>query len=308
MDAPPRSTVDTWPTLHLEAWADTCATLHRWLQIVGKIQLVQSAWVNHSWHTTLHVTARGLITPPVPHGTRVFQIAFDFLDHRLVIQAADGAQGGFALAPQSVARFYAQLMAEMSRLDLAVNIDKRPNELPDATCFDQDAAHAAYDAVYAQRFWRVLVQCDRVFRLFRSRFTGKCSPVHLFWGALDLALTRFSGRPAPPHPGGIPHLPDRVTREAYSHEVSSCGFWPGSGPIAYPAFYSYAYPEPAGFATANVQPSEAFYSSDLHEFILPYEVVRAASSPDAVLLAFLQTTYVAAADHGRWQRAALERT
>lgn len=295
-----------WPELPLEAWADTYATLHRWVQIVGKIQLAQSAWANHSWHTTLRLTARGLSTPLIPHGTRLFQIAFDFIDHRLVVQCADGASGGFALTPQSVAYFHAQLMAELDRLGLATRIHPKPNELSDEIPFSEDEVHAAYDRDYAVRFWHVLLQVDRVLRLFRGRFIGKCSPVHLFWGALDLAVTRFSGRRAPQHPGGIPHLPDRVTREAYSHEVSSCGFWPGSGPIAYPAFYAYAYPEPPGFAEAPVKPAQAFYSQELREFILPYEAVRRAPVPDDTLLDFLETTYAAAATLGDWNRAELE--
>ena len=307
MNRRPGTNSDTWPAIPLEAWADTCATLHRWLQIVGKIQLAQSPWINHSWHTTFGVSTRGVSTPPIPHGTRMFQIIFDFIEHRLLLQCSDGSGGGFALEPQSVARFYARLMTELDGLGLPVTIDRHPNELADALPFDEDVVHAAYDRAYARRFWLALLQAHRVFTVFRSRFIGKCSPVHVFWGALDLAVTRFSGRRAPAHPGGIPHLPDWVTREAYSHEVSSCGFWPGSGPIAYPAFYAYAYPEPAGFADAPVGPDAAFYSTDLHEFVLPYDSVRRSASPDGTLLEFLQTTYAAAADLGKWDRAALER-
>jgi hypothetical protein len=307
MTLPETSQSQAWPGLPLEAWSDTCATLHRWTQIVGKIRLAQSPWVNHSWHVTLYVTARGLTTSPIPHGTRIFQIDFDFIDHQLVVQSSDGGVANLPLRPQSVAAFYARLMEELARLDLRVDIHKRPNEVPDAVPFDQDEAHHTYDRDYANRYWRVLVQADRVLKAFRARFIGKCSPVHLFWGAPDLAVTRFSGRRAPEHPGGVPNLPDRVTREAYSHEVSSCGFWPGGGPITYPAFYSYAYPEPHGFSEAGVRPAAAFYSRDLREFVLPYDTVRKSSSPDETLLEFLQTTYEAAANSGNWDRSALER-
>ena len=306
---PYRPTVDSevWPSLPLEAWSDTCATLHRWFQIVGKICLEQNPWVNHSWHATLHVTARGLSTPPIPYDGRVFQIEFDFIAHRLTLQSSDGRTGGFALEPQSVAAFYAHLMREMGKLELHVTIRRTPNEVVDAIPFDQDEVHHAYDQAYANRFWRVLVQTDRLLKRFRARFIGKCSPVHFFWGAPDLAVTRFSGRRAPDHPGGIPNLPDWVAREAYSHEVSSCGFWPGGDPVPYPAFYSYAYPEPEGFAAAPIRPDGAFYSTDLREFILPYDVVRQAASPDDTLLEFLQTTYEAAASLADWDRSALER-
>ncbi len=299
---------EAWPSLPLASWTDTYATLHLWIQIVGKIRLVQSPWINHSWHVPLYVTAKGLTTSSIPYGTRTFQIEFDFLSHRLIVQTSDGRIGGFPLEPQSVAAFYRRLMDEMERLDLHVDIYKKPNEIPEPIRFDQDESHRSYDPEYANRFWRILVQADRVFKQFRARFIGKCSPVHLFWGALDLAVTRFSGRTAPEHPGGIPNLPDWVTREAYSHEVSSCGFWPGGGTIPYAAFYSYAYPEPAGFAKASIQPDAAFYSADFHEFILPYDVVRQAKSPDDILFEFLQTTYEAAANLSHWDREALERT
>jgi hypothetical protein len=296
-----------WPSLHLQAWSDTYATLHLWSQIVGKIRLAQSPWINHSWHVTLYLTARGLGTSPIPHGTRTFHIDFDFIDHQIIVQSSDGAIGGFPLQPQSVAAFYRRLMEEMAKLDLRVDIHKRPNEVPDPIPFDQDEVHRQYDREYANRFWRVLAQAGRVFTAFRARFIGKCSPVHFFWGAPDLAVTRFSGRRAPEHPGGIPNLPDWVTREAYSHEVSSCGFWPGGGPVPYAAFYSYAYPEPTGFPKADVRPDGAFYSDELREFVLPYDVVREADSPDDALLDFLQTTYEAAANLGKWDRNSLER-
>ena len=302
------SRLQTWPSLPLEAWSDTNATLHMWTQIVGKIRLTQSPWLNHSWHVTLYLTSRGLTTSPIPHGTRTFEIDFDFIDHQLVIKPSDGASASLPLQPQSVAAFYRRLMEELAKLDLPVKIHTRPNEVPDPIPFDQDEVHRSYDAEYANRFWRVLVQADRVFKSFRTRFIGKGSPVHYLWGGPDLAVTRFSGRRAPEHPGGIPNLADWVTREAYSHEVSSSGFWPGGGPIPYAAFYSYAYPEPAGFSEARVSPGEAFYSSDFREFILPYDVVREADSPDDTLLEFLQTTYEAAAHLGKWDRSALERT
>jgi len=297
-----------WPSLPLAAWSDTCATLHLWTQIVGKIRLAQSPWTNHSWHVTLYPTARGLTTSPIPHGARTFQIDFDFIAHRLVVQTSDGGNGGLPLQPQSVATFYRRLMEELARLDLRVRIHASPNEVADPIPFARDEVHAAYDADYANRFWRALVEADRVFKAFRARFVGKCSPVHFFWGAPDLAVTRFSGRRAPRHPGGVPHLPDWVAREAYSHEVSSCGFWPGGGAVPDAAFYAYAYPEPEGFAAAAVRPGAAYFSEALREFVLPYEAVRAAADPDATLLEFLQTTYEAAATLGGWDREALERT
>ncbi len=298
---------ETWPSLPLESWSDTYATLQLWTQVIGKIRLAQSPWVNHSWHVTLYVTSRGLTTSPIPYGARTFQIEFDFLNHHLAIQASDGRIGTIRLEPQSVATFYRRLMEEMGKLDLHVNIHMKPNEVPEPIRFDQDESHQAYDREYANRFWRILVQADRVLKEFRARFIGKCSPVHLFWGAFDLAVTRFSGRRAPQHPGGIPNLPDWVTREAYSHEVSSCGFWPGGGAIPYPAFYSYAYPEPPGFSGTSVRPETAFYSADFREFILPYDVVRLAEAPDQTLLDFLQSTYEAAANLAHWDRRSLER-
>jgi len=297
---------DAWPELPLNAWSDTYSTLHLWTQIVGKVRLAKTPPINHSWQVTLYVTARGLTAPPIAHGSRAFQIDFDFIDHTLRIVTSDGRRGDLALEPQSVATFYARLMAELSKLGVDAKIHMRPNEVADAIPFDRDEVHRSYDAEYAQRFWRILVQSHRVFGIFRSRFIGKCSPVHFFWGAPDLAVTRFSGRTAPEHPGGVPNLPDGVAREAYSHEVSSCGFWPGGGSVAYPAFYAYAYPEPAGFAAAKVKPAAAFYSNELREFLLPYDAVRLSATPDETLLDFLQTTYDAAADLGKWDRAALE--
>ena len=294
-----------WPQLSLEAWQDTYATLHLWTQIVGKIRMSQSAWCNHSWHVTLYVTPRGLSTLTIPHGVRSFQIDFDFVDHRLTL-ASDHQARSLPLESQSVATFYTRLMHALDELELPVRIHTKPNEIADPIPFDRDEIHGTYDSEYANRFGRILVQADRVFKTFRARFIGKCSPVHFFWGAPDLAVTRFSGRPAPAHPGGIPNLPDAITREAYSHEVSSCGFWPGGGPVPYPAFYAYAYPEPAGFSQATVVPDGAFYSAELREFLLPYDRVRESSNPDRTLLEFLQSTYEAAANLGRWDRRALE--
>ena len=297
-----------WPALPLEAWADTCATIHMWAQIVGKIRLRESPPVNHGWHSTMYVTSRGLTTSPIPHGLRTFQLDFDFIDHALVVEDSDGWTARLALEPQTTAAFYGRLMDTLHSHGIDVHIHGKPNEVIEAIPFDRDEVHRAYDAEYVNRFWRALVQSDRVFKQFRSRFIGKCSPVHLFWGGLDLAVTRFSGRRAPEHPGGIPNLPDSVTREAYSHEVSSGGFWAGNsgGPVAYPAYYAYAYPEPDGFSRARVGPDQAFYSPDLREFVMPYDAVRSSTDPDGALLEFLQTTYDAAADLARWDRAALE--
>jgi hypothetical protein len=300
--------MNAWPDLPLSAWSDTYHTLHMWSQIVGKIRLVQTPWINHSWHVTLYVTARGLTSSPIPHGTRSFTMDFDFISHELAIRSSDGGARTVALEPQTVAAFYARVMSALDALDLHVKINPKPNEVVEAIPFDQDVTHRAYDAEYANRFWRALVQMERVFTTFRARFIGKCSPIHFFWGGPDLAVTRFSGRPAPQHPGGIPNLPDRVARDAYSHEVASCGFWPGGDPVPYAAFYAYMYPEPAGYAAASVQPAEAFYNTDLREFVLPYDAVRQSASPDDTLLAFLQTTYEAGATLAKWDRASLERT
>src|SRR5215207_7603871 len=271
---------ESWPALGLQEWIETRDTLQLWLQIVGKIRLKQTPWVNHGWHTALYVSSRGLTTSTIPHGLREFQIDLDLIDHRLIVESSDGRLGGFALAPQTVAAFYTRLMEELTRLTLPVKIFARPNELPEVIPFAEDHVHRAYDAEAVTRFWRMLVQVDRVMKDFRARFIGKCSPVHLFWGAMDLAVSRFSGRTAPAHPGGIPNLPDRVTREAYSHEVSSCGFWSGTAPVDYPAFYAYAYPEPPGFARAEVRPQGAFYSAEFREFVLPYNRVRQSETPD----------------------------
>src|SRR5947207_4874706 len=295
-----------WPALPFSEWKDTAATLHMWMQIVGKIRLTLSPWINHSWHVTLYVTSRGLTTSPIPHGFHTFEIRFDFIEHELRILKSDGAVRKFALQAQSVAEFYRAVMTALDELGLSVKIDTMPNEVVDPVPFDQDETHRSYDPQYANRFWRVLVQTTRVLTQFRSRFCGKCSPVHFFWGSFDLAVTRFSGRPAPPHPGGIPHLPDAITREAYSQEVSSLGFWPGNDQIPTALFYSYAYPSPDGFADAKVKPAGAYFHPQLREFVLPYDEVRRAESPDEAVLEFAQTTYDAAATLAEWDRTALE--
>jgi hypothetical protein len=278
-----------------------------WCQIVGKIRLVQSPWINHGWHATFYLTARGMTTSPIAFGHRVVELQFDFIDHVLRIHTNDPATRTMALEARPVADFYNELSAHMASLGLPVNIHASPNEVSVAIPFAQDTVHACYDGEQASRFWRLLLQAERVFTQFRSRFIGKCSPVHLFWGALDLAVTRFSGATAPPHPGGIPNCPDWVMREAYSHEVISCGFWPGNDAMPYPLFYAYAYPEPAGLKAAQVAPAAAFYDTAFGEFILAYDEVRMAPSPDELLLEFLQSTYDAAADLGNWNRAGLER-
>jgi hypothetical protein len=299
-------TSDHWPPLPFAEWKDTAETLHMWTQIVGKIRLTLSPWTNHSWHVTLYVTPRGLTTSPIPHGTRTFDINFDFIEHQLRIETSDGKRRTIELKPRSVAGFYGAVMKSLDELNLPVTINKVPNEIENAIPFDEDQEHRSYDREYASRFWRVLVQSDRVFKEFRSRFCGKCSPVHFFWGSFDLAVTRFSGRKAPPHPGGIPHLPDAITREAYSQEVSSLGFWPGNAAAPTAIFYSYAYPEPAGFAEAKVQPTAAFYEPKFREFMLAYDAVRTAEKPDEVLLDFAQSTYDAASKLGQWDRDALQ--
>lgn len=295
-----------WPDLPFEAWQDSCETLHLWMQIIGKIRLRQMQWINHSWHVTLYVTARGLTTMPIPYGSRAFQIDFDFIDHRLDIVTHDGPRQSIPLRPMSVAAFYRSVFGALDGLGLDIRIHGTPNELADPIPFAQDEIHTAYDPVYANRFWLALSQTERVFQRFRSNFGGKVSPIQFFWGSFDLAVTRFSNKRAPAHPGGIPNLPDWVTREAYSHEVSSAGFWPGNAQSPHPFFYSYAYPEPEGYSQAAVLPAEAFYSDTFREFVLPYEAVRTAADPDKMLLAFLQSTYDAAADLGRWDRSELD--
>jgi hypothetical protein len=296
-----------WPSLPFAEWQETYRTLHMWTQIVGKTRLALAPMENHWWQIALYVTPRGLTTSAMPSGTRTFAVDFDFLDHQLYLRVSDGVTRALPLVPQSVADFYAAYMAALRSLGLEVNIRPTPVEVETAIPFAADTVHASYDADAANRCWRLLVQADRVLKRFRGRFLGKASPVHFFWGSFDLAATRFSGRPAPRHPGGAPNCPNYVMEEAYSRECSSCGFWPGGGAIAEPAFYAYAYPEPAGFAEHPVEPSGARYDSGIREFILPYEAVRSATAPDEVLLEFLQSTYEAAAELGGWDRDALDR-
>jgi len=295
-----------WPALPYEAWKDTYETLHMWMQIVGKIRLARMPWLNHCWQVTLYPTARGLTTGRMPYGSESLQLDFDFIGHEFTLLTSRGERRSVALVPMSVAAFYRAVMDALRAVQMPVAIYRRPSEVESRLPFDVDEEHRAYDAEYAQRCWRILCSAADAFSRFRSRYYGKASPVHFFWGSFDLAVTRFSGRVAPPHPGGVPNLPDRVTRDAYSHEVSSCGFWPGGAAAPYPLFYSYAYPEPAGFADAAVQPPGARYDPALREFVLPYDVVREADAPEQMLAAFLQTTYAAAAECGNWDRSALE--
>ena len=294
-----------WPALPYSEWRDTAATLQLWTQVVGKIRLALTPWLNHGWQVTLYVTARGLGTGPMPIGREILELEFDFIDHRLRARTSRGEEQGFPLTPQTVAEFYAQVLDLLARLGVSVKINEMPSEVADPIRFSEDRVHASYDPAAAHRFWRVLLRVNHVFALFRSGFLGKASPIHLFWGSFDLAVTRFSGKRAPVHPGGVPGLPDDVTREAYSHEVSSAGFWPGSDAYPHPAFYSYAYPEPAGFRDRPVT-AGAHFDTTLGEYILAYDTVRSAADPDALLLDFLATTYATAADSGGWDRASLE--
>ena len=294
-----------WPDLDYHSWRATLATLHLWTQVIGKVRLALTPWVNHSWQVPLYVTARGLGTSPIPWGTDVFAIDFDFVSHQLWVRTSWGSERSLALEPQSVADFYARVMEGLHSLGIAVSIRELPSELPQPIRFSEDRLHATYDPAASHRFWRALLQAHRVFQVFRSAFLGKVSPVHFFWGSFDLAVTRFSGRTAPPHPGGVPGLPDAVAREAYSHEVSSAGFWPGNEAFPQAVFYSYAYPEPPGFRERAV-PAGAYYEAALGEFVLPYERVRQAIDPDRTLLDFLSATYAAAAEAAAWDRAALE--
>ncbi|MES2751032.1 MAG: DUF5996 family protein [Pseudomonadota bacterium] len=296
-----------WPPLPFIGWQDSCATLHMWTQIVGKIRLACEPMVNHWWQVPLYVTSTGLTTSPIPYRSRSFQIDFDFCRHVLIIATSDPQRIEFPLAPYPVAEFYDKTVSALRTLGIEVSIWTMPVEVADAIPFEQDHEHKSYDAAAVQRFWRALVQSDRVMKEFRARFTGKVSPVHFFWGSFDMAVTRFSGRTAPPHPGGMPNLGNWVAREAYSHEVWSCGFWPGNGGYGKAAFYAYAYPAPAGFAGAPLRPSAALFDPNLQEFVLDYDSVRASGDPDAMLLEFFQSTYEAAANAGRWDRTALER-
>jgi len=291
-----------WPALPYPEWRDTVVTLQLWMQIVGKVRLGLSPWLNHSWQVPLYVNARGLGTGPMHAGRRIFEIDFDFVEHRLILRTPDSAVCGFALEPMAVAAFYRRCMAALAAVGIDVTINTLPSEIANPIRFADDELHASYDAAAVNAFWRGLVQIDRVFRQFRTGFLGKASPVHFFWGGFDLAVTRFSGRKAPLHPGGVPGLPDAVAREAYSHEVSSAGFWPGNEQHPQAAFFAYAYPTLQGFAQAKVEPAEAAWSTTLGEWLLPYDAVRSAADPDAALLRFLETTYRAAADLARWDR------
>lgn len=296
-------TSNAWPSLPFAEWKDACATLHMWTQVVGKIRLAQTPLVNHWWNVPLYVSARGLTTSAMPNGDKVFEIEFDFIEHRLLIRLGDGTTKTLALAPQTtVADFYGELMEGLTDLGIGVKIWTTPVEIADPIPFEQDTRHSSYDPEYAQRFWRALVQSARVFEEFRSRFVGKCSPVHFFWGSFDLAVTRFSGRRAPEREGADP-----ITREAYSHEAISHGFWPGSDAFPAPAFYSYTAPEPPGLKDAAVRPAGAYYSREMSEFLLPYDDVRQSNSPAAALTDFLQSTYEAGADLAAWDRGSLER-
>jgi hypothetical protein len=294
-----------WPELEFHAWRETALALQLWLQMAGKVRLALTPWLNHSWQVPYYVSARGLSTSPIPCGEQIFDLEFDFLSHRLVGRDSSGRVAEFALAAMSVAEFHQKLMAMLATLDVEARISAMPSELLGAIPFDQDLAPRPYDAHSVTRFWRILIQADRLFKLFRTEFLGKASPVHFFWGGFDLAVTRFSGRRAPLHPGGIPGLSDRVTREAYSHEGSSAGFWPGNDVFPHAAFYSYAYPEPRGFRTANV-PRGVSYHDSLGEFILPYDTVRKSQDPEKLVMNFLHATYSAAADLGKWDRASLD--
>jgi hypothetical protein len=301
-----RPNASPWPDIPLAPWRDTRDTLHLWTQIVGKIRLAKTPWLNHGWHVALYVSPKGLTTSAIPCDSRSFEIEFDFIEHVLEIRSSDGETKHVALAPRSVADFYRAVMRALDELQLPVTVNELPSEIPNAIRFSEDRTHASYDPDAVNRFWRALTDVDRVLKQFRTGFLGKSSPVHFFWGSFDLAVTRFSGRKAPPFQGKAPGLAADVMKEAYSHEVSSAGFWTGSGGIDYPAFYSYAYPTPALFKDVTVRPAEASFSTELGEFVLPYDVVRTSKDPDATLLAFLESTYDAAAVSGAWDRAALE--
>jgi len=295
--------MERWPELRQSEWADTQATLHLWTQIVGKIRLKREPLINHWWNVTLYVTPHGLTTSMMPYlNNRSFEITFDFIYHHLHIAGCDGEKAGFPLEPMTVAEFYRRTMDALHSIDIDARINRKPNEIADAIPFDRDTTHKSYDRVYVERFWRALLQIDRLCKVFRARFIGKASPVHFFWGSFDLATTRFSGRTAPPHPGGFPNMPDSATREAYSHEEHSVGFWPGGFGME-ALLYAYAYPEPAGFAEAKVEPAAASWNTQLKEFVLPYEAVRTSSDPDAAALAFFQSTYDATAKLANWDSA-----
>jgi hypothetical protein len=295
-----------WPELDFDKYSNTVATVHLWAQIVGKIRLTNSPWLNHSWHVTLYVTPRGLSTHTIPYSWGIFELSFDFDQHKLIISTSEGGNEMVGLYRRSVASFYKELFTKMEGLGIAVKIYARPNEVEPAIPFDEDEIHQEYDPQQINIFWKALTKIEPVFSRFRAGFSGKCSPVHLFWGAFDLAVTRFSGREAPKHPGGMPNIPLQVMQEAYSHEVSSAGFWGGSQDFPQPCFYAYCYPTPATFGEQQVEPEKAFFSKEMGEFFLPYSAVQQSADPEAMLLRFLETTYVAAAETGNWDRQLLE--
>lgn len=303
----PRADVGAWPALPTDSWTDTLETLHLWTQVAGKVRTELSPWRNHSWNSALYVTPTGLTTGSIPYDGRSFEIAFDLLAHRLNIRASDGRGWSLDLEPMTVAAFHDRVLDALSTLGLDVVIHPRPNEIEDPIPFAEDTEHATYDAQHVEALHAALVQADRVMRIFQAGFIGKASPVHFFWGSFDMAVTRFSGRTAPEHPGGIPNLPDAITREAYSHEVTSCGFWPGNRDNPDPIFYAYAYPTPDGFSESEVRPDAAFWLDAMGEFALPYEAVRASDTPDDDLLAFFESTHAVAAELADWDREALER-
>jgi hypothetical protein len=296
-----------WPAIPYADWRDTAQTLHMWTQIIGKIRMVQSPWLNHAWHVTLYVTPRGMTTGTIPHGVRTFCINFDCIDHQLIIESCEGEVERLPLIPQDTADFYQAVMTALDKMSLSVTINTKPNEVEEAIPFPEDRTHSAYDAEAVNRFWRALYQVDRVFNNFRAGYFGKSSPVHFFWGSFDLAVTRFSGRSAPDYPGGMPNMPLWVAQEAYSQEVSSAGFWPGGDAFPEPIFYSYAYPTPQGFSDAKVSSDAAYWLGDLGEFVLPYDAVRQAKDPDAALLGFLQNTFDAAASLADWDISSIQR-
>ncbi|MDP9206054.1 MAG: DUF5996 family protein [Gemmatimonadota bacterium] len=300
---------DTWPRLALDDWAPTQSTLHRWTQIVGKTRLALAPMQNHWWQVVLYITERGLTTSPIPYDGRTFDVSFDLTGHKLIARTSDGDLRTLPLRSQSVADFYAEYMAMLRSLDIEVKIMPVPVEMPDTLRFAEDRTHASYDPDAAHRCWQAFVHADRALKEFRGRFIGKSSPSHFWWGGFDISCTRFSGRPAPTHPGGIPNCPDYVTVEGYSHECISAGFWPGSlgGPVSEPAFYAYSYPEPPGYDVARVRPEASYYHRDMHDWILPYESVRTSADPERAVLDFFQTTYEAAADLAKWDRKSLER-
>lgn len=299
---------EKWPRLSYEEGKETYETIHLWTQIMGKIKMRSLPWINHSWHVTLQITPTGLTTGDLPSEKKDFQINLDFLEHQLTISTSQNETRTISLLDLSVAKFYEKLMNELKKLDISVIINKKPNEFIDPIAFDEDDSHSTYVPKVAEAFQRALLKTNKVLTVFRSTFIGKCSPVHFYWGSFDLAVSRFSGRKAPEHPAGFPNLPDWVAKEAYSHEVSSCGFWPGNAMVPFAAFYSYIYPEPAGYDKAVIEPGAAYYHQDLGEFVLPYSEVQRSDDPEKMLLSFLQSTYSAAADLAGWKREELEKS